>query len=180
MWGRGLTAMNASTIYIQKETPLTEKYINMPTTLDESSMKISSSCNTLPDQWHKESSNVDCHCQQKDVEKSLGMMEQPAFQQGHEQNSENYVVQQTINLSGGRLTRGARVAEEARERENLHSHQAPVVASDQNVITSDPTGRESRRRIEVEQPRRSRSSDARNLYTSCEATKPNSNDEMKR
>ncbi|KAI0504519.1 hypothetical protein KFK09_015471 [Dendrobium nobile] len=28
----------------------------------------------------------------------------------------------------------------------LHSQQAPVVATDQNVVTSDPTGRESRRR----------------------------------
>ncbi|KAL0914061.1 hypothetical protein M5K25_017564 [Dendrobium thyrsiflorum] len=59
----------------------------------------------------------------------------------------------------------------------LHSQRAPVVASDQNVVTSDPTGRESPRRSEVEQPRRSRRSDACNLYTYCEATKPNSNDE---
>ncbi|KAL0914714.1 hypothetical protein M5K25_015086 [Dendrobium thyrsiflorum] len=42
----------------------------------------------------------------------------------------------------------------------LHSQRAPVVASDQNVVTSDPTGRESRRRSEAEQPRRSRRSDA--------------------
>ncbi|KAL0921227.1 hypothetical protein M5K25_008282 [Dendrobium thyrsiflorum] len=61
----------------------------------------------------------------------------------------------------------------------LHSQRAPVVASDQNVVTSDPTGTESRRRSEVQQPRRSRRSDACNLYT-CEATKPNSNDEKRR
>ncbi|KAL0906910.1 hypothetical protein M5K25_025441 [Dendrobium thyrsiflorum] len=41
----------------------------------------------------------------------------------------------------------------------LHSQRAPVVASDQNVVTSDPTGRDSRRRSEVEQPRRSRRSE---------------------
>ncbi|KAL0913630.1 hypothetical protein M5K25_017108 [Dendrobium thyrsiflorum] len=52
----------------------------------------------------------------------------------------------------------------------LHSQRAPVVASDQNVVTSDPTGRESSRKSEVKQPRRSRRSDASYLYTSCEAT----------
>ncbi|KAL0919147.1 hypothetical protein M5K25_011222 [Dendrobium thyrsiflorum] len=66
----------------------------------------------------------------------------------------------------------------------LHSQRAPVVASDQNVVTSDPTGRESRRRSEVArrvaQPRRRRRSDACNLSTSCEATKPDSNDEKRR
>ncbi|KAL0906657.1 hypothetical protein M5K25_025170 [Dendrobium thyrsiflorum] len=62
----------------------------------------------------------------------------------------------------------------------LHSQRAPVVASDQNAVTSDPTGRESRRRSEVEQPQRSRRSDACNLYTSYEATKPNGNDEKRR
>ncbi|KAL0925411.1 hypothetical protein M5K25_003736 [Dendrobium thyrsiflorum] len=67
----------------------------------------------------------------------------------------------------------------AREEESyLHSQRAPVVASDQNVVTSDPTGRGSRRRSEVEQ--RSRRSDPCNLYTSCEATKPNSNDDKRR
>ncbi|KAL0915236.1 hypothetical protein M5K25_015639 [Dendrobium thyrsiflorum] len=36
----------------------------------------------------------------------------------------------------------------------LHSERASVVASDQNVVTSDPTGRERCRRSEVEQPGR--------------------------
>ncbi|KAL0921411.1 hypothetical protein M5K25_008477 [Dendrobium thyrsiflorum] len=49
----------------------------------------------------------------------------------------------------------------------LHSERAPVVASDQNVVTSDPTGREPRPRSEVEQQRRRRS-DSCNLYSSNE------------
>ncbi|KAL0918974.1 hypothetical protein M5K25_011030 [Dendrobium thyrsiflorum] len=72
----------------------------------------------------------------------------------------------------------------AREVESYpHSQRVPVVASDQNVVAFDPTGRgsrrrrESRRRSEVEQSRRS---DACNLYTCCEATEPNNNDEKRR
>ncbi|KAI0528761.1 hypothetical protein KFK09_001303 [Dendrobium nobile] len=74
-----------------------------------------------------------------------------------------------------------RIEAAPRKRESyLHSQRAPVVSPDQNVVTYDPTGRESRRRSKVEQPRRSQRSDACNLYTSCEATKPNSKDEKRR
>ncbi|KAI0519537.1 hypothetical protein KFK09_006986 [Dendrobium nobile] len=60
---------------------------------------------------------------------------------------------------------------------------APVVVPDRNVITFGrlkchnfrSAGRESRRTSEVGQPRGSKRSNACDLYTSCEAPKPNSN-----
>ncbi|KAI0492879.1 hypothetical protein KFK09_027155 [Dendrobium nobile] len=56
----------------------------------------------------------------------------------------------------------------------LHSERAAVVASDQNVVTSDPIERKRRRRSEVERPRRSRRRD------SCEGMKLNINDEIEK
>ncbi|KAI0489354.1 hypothetical protein KFK09_029196 [Dendrobium nobile] len=58
-----------------------------------------------------------------------------------------------------------------------NSHEGTEVAT--RAICTPPANQRSRR-SEVDQQRRNRSSDARNLYNSCESTKPNSNDEKKR
>ncbi|KAL0922707.1 hypothetical protein M5K25_006716 [Dendrobium thyrsiflorum] len=50
----------------------------------------------------------------------------------------------------------------------LHSQRVPVVASDQNVVTSNPTGRESRRRSEVEQEPKKRRMQSLHLMRSNE------------
>ncbi|KAI0514141.1 hypothetical protein KFK09_010175 [Dendrobium nobile] len=62
-----------------------------------------------------------------------------------------------------------------KEESYLHSQRAPVVASDQNVITSDPKGTESHR-AKSDSHEVAEEATRANLYTSCEASKPNSKD----
>ncbi|KAL0916729.1 hypothetical protein M5K25_014263 [Dendrobium thyrsiflorum] len=65
----------------------------------------------------------------------------------------------------------------------LHSERAPVLTSDQNAVTSDPTGKGNVVEASKERSRTTTKEPKKPLvqsYHSCEARKPNSNDEKKR